>query len=115
LQNEIHAEIAAAAEVAADEVETGVDGCGVVCFALPLERVASMFSRLETREGGGRIAGAMRAHPQLVGGAGQPDTELMRALPGWIAKGGAEARFGGAGRGGVGGALEGQGGCSSTA
>src|SRR5205823_2600341 len=106
LQNEIHAEIAAAAEVAADEVETGVDGCGVVCFALPLERVAFMFSRLETREGGGRIAGAMRAHPQLVGGAGQPDTELMRALPGWIAKGGAEALFCAAGPDGLGIALK---------
>jgi L-asparaginase II len=32
----------------------------------------------------------MRAHPELIGGVGQTDTELMRALPGWIAKGGAE-------------------------
>src|SRR6059058_6349010 len=82
LQDEILAEIAAAAEIEPAELETGIDGCGVVCFALPLERVAFMFSRLETRPGGGRVAGAMRAHPQLVGGAGQSDTELMRALPG---------------------------------
>jgi L-asparaginase II len=32
----------------------------------------------------------MRSNPELVGGAGQTDTELMRALPGWVAKGGAE-------------------------
>jgi L-asparaginase II len=106
LQDEILAEIAAAAEIAPDELETGVDGCGVVCFALPLERVAFMFSRLETREGGRLVADAMRGHPQLVGGAGQPDTELMRTLPGWIAKGGAEALFCAAGPEGLGIALK---------
>src|SRR5438105_1399167 len=106
LQDEILAEIAAAADVEPGELETGVDGCGVVCFALPLERVAFIFSRLETREGGGRVAAAMRAHPQLIGGDGQPDTELMRALPGWIAKGGAEALFCAAGPDGLGIALK---------
>jgi L-asparaginase II len=106
LQEEIRGEIAAAAEIDPDELETAVDGCGVVCFALPLERVAFMFSRLETRAGGGRVAEAMRVHPQLVGGAGQPDTELMRALPGWIAKGGAEALFCAAGPDGLGVALK---------
>jgi len=34
---------------------------------------------------------AMRAHPELVRGDGDLDTELMRALPGVVAKGGAEA------------------------
>jgi len=33
----------------------------------------------------------MRAHPELVRGDGDLDTELMRALPGVVAKGGAEA------------------------
>jgi L-asparaginase II len=106
LQEEIAAEVAAAADVAPDELETAVDGCGVVCFALPLERVAFMFSRLATRDGGGRVAEAMRAHPQLVGGAAQADTELMRALPGWIAKGGAEGLLCAAGPGGLGVALK---------
>jgi L-asparaginase II len=106
LQDEIHAEVAAAAELESRELKTAVDGCGVVCFALPLERVAFMFSKLETREGGERVAAAMRVHPQLVGGAGQPDTELMRTLPGWIAKGGAEALFCAAGPGGLGVALK---------
>jgi L-asparaginase II len=106
LQDEILAEVAAAAGLDPDVVETAVDGCGVVCFSLPLDRVAFMFSRLETREGGVRVAEAMRAEPQLVGGAGQTDTELMRALPGWIAKGGAEALFCAAGPGGMGIALK---------
>ena len=90
LQRELLEEVAAAAEVAPDEVETATDGCGVVCFALPLERVANAFSRFERLEGGNRIAAAMRARPVLIGGEGATDTELMRLLPGWIAKGGAE-------------------------
>ena len=106
LQDEILAEIAAAAELDPSNFETAVDGCGVVCFALPLERVAFMFSRFETRTGGARVAAAMRAHPQLIGGAGRPDTELMRALPGWVAKGGAEALFCAAGPDGLGVALK---------
>ena len=108
LQEEIASEVAAAADVAQEELETAVDGCGVVCFALPLERVAFMFSRLETRDGGARVARAMRAHPRLVGGAGQPDTELMELLPGWLAKGGAEGLLCAAGPGGVAVALKAQ-------
>jgi L-asparaginase II len=106
LQDEILAEVFAAADVEPAAVETAVDGCGVVCFALPLERVAFMFSRLQAREGGLRVAQAMQTHPQLVGGAGQTDTELMRAVPGWIAKGGAEALFCAAGPDGTGVALK---------
>jgi L-asparaginase II len=77
-------------EVHADAIPTAVDGCGVITFAFDLERTAHAFGRLERLRGGDRIAAAMRAHPELVGGAGQTDTELMRVLPGWIAKGGAE-------------------------
>ena len=73
-----------------DSLPTAIDGCGVVTFALSLERTARAFGRLAELRGGERVAAAMRAHPELVGGAGQADTELMRALPGWIAKGGAE-------------------------
>jgi len=66
--------------------KTAVDGCGVVCFALPLEQVAFMFSWLENREGGGRVAAAMRAHPQLVGGAGQPEHRVDAGLARLTAK-----------------------------
>jgi L-asparaginase II len=82
-----HAE---AAEVDADAIPTAVDGCGVVTFALDLEHMARAFARLERVRGGDRVAAAMRAHPELVGGAGQTDTELMNVIPDWIAKGGAE-------------------------
>src|SRR5436305_2114820 len=79
-----------------------VRGCGVVTFALPLERMAYAYSRLERLDAGRRVADAMRAHPGLVGGDGSADTELMRALPGWIAKGGAEGLLCAAGPDGTG-------------
>ena len=85
---------------------TAVDGCGVVTFALSLEQTAGAFSRVAGLPGGERIAEAMRAHPELVGGAGQADTELMRALPGWVAKGGAEGLMCAADAGGLGVALK---------
>jgi L-asparaginase II len=92
----VHAE---AAEVPEDEIPAGVDGCGVVTFALSLQRMAHAFSRFEQLEGGGRIAGAMRAYPELIRGPIATDTRLMRALPGWIAKGGAEGLLCAAGQG----------------
>lgn len=90
LQQSILADVAEAADAQAGEIETAVDGCGVVTFALPLERMAFSFSRLEELAGGIRVAAAMRAHPELVGGVGSLDTELMTAADGWLAKRGAE-------------------------
>src|SRR5207248_7107822 len=46
------AEVAAAAEVSASDVPTAIDGCGVVTFALPLERMAHAFARLESLDAG---------------------------------------------------------------
>jgi L-asparaginase II len=100
---EAHAE---AAEVEADVMPTGTDGCGIVTFALTLERMAHAFSRLESLSGGERIAGAMRARPDLVGGPDSADYFLMRAAPGWLAKGGAEGLLCAAGPDGTGVALK---------
>jgi L-asparaginase II len=102
LQRALREEVAAAADIVPGQVRTGLDGCGVVCFGLPLERAAFAWSRFEQLEGGGRIAAAMRAQPVLVGGEGASDTELMRTLPGWIAKRGAEGLLCAAARDGVG-------------
>jgi L-asparaginase II len=95
-------EIARAADVAEDELATAVDGCGVVTFALPLERMALAFARLERLDGGDRVAAAMRAHPGLIRGPGGVDTVLMRAREGWIAKGGADGVMCAAGPSGLG-------------
>jgi L-asparaginase II len=98
-QRAMHAVHSEAAGVDEDEIRTGVDGCGVVTFALPLERMALAFQRLESLDGGERVASAMRTFPELIRGAGATDTSLMQALPGWIAKGGAEGLLCGAGDG----------------
>ena len=98
----IHAE---ASEVADDEIRTAIDGCGVLTFGLPLERMANAFARLPDLEGGDRVAAGMRAHPDLIRGPTASDTRLMKALPGWIAKGGAEGLLCAAG-GGIGVALK---------
>jgi L-asparaginase II len=100
------AEVAAAADVAAEEIPTAVDGCGVLTFALPLERMALMFSRLEQVDGGARVAAAMRAHPELIRGPMAADSMLMRELDGWTAKGGAEGLLCASGPGGTGLALK---------
>jgi len=89
-QDALLAEVAAAAEVDPTTIETAADGCGVLTFALPLERMAHAFSRVAGLDGGVRVVDAMRAHPELIRGPLAADTILMRTLPGWIAKGGSE-------------------------
>ena len=87
---EAHAE---AAQTDQAELATGNDGCGVVTFAMPLERMALAFANLPTLPHAQRITQAMRAKPHLVGGADGADVLLMqhpdpsRQL---VAKGGAE-------------------------
>ena len=105
-QRAMLAEVAAAAEVDPGGVPTAADGCGVVTFALPLEQMAHAFSRLPRLEGGTRVAAAMRANPDLVRGPHAADGLLMRRLPGWVAKGGAEGVLCACSPGGVGVALK---------
>jgi L-asparaginase II len=83
-------EVAAAAEVDPVSMPIGVDGCGVPTFALTLERMAHAFAGFPGLDAGPRVVQAMRAYPDLIRGPSAADTELMRSLPGWVAKGGAE-------------------------
>jgi L-asparaginase II len=73
----------------------GVDGCGAPVFALSLRGLAGAFLRLANGAPGSAertVADAMRAYPEMIGGSGpdREDTRLMRAVPGLLAKGGAE-------------------------
>lgn len=71
----------------------GVDGCGAPIFPVSLAGLARAFGRLVTAADGSperRVAEAMRARPELVGGTGRDDTVAMRAVPGLLMKGGAE-------------------------
>ena len=105
-QRAMLAEVARASDLAEDGLETAIDGCGVVTFALPLERMALAFARLERLDGGDRVAAAMRAHPALIRGPDSVDTNVMRAHEGWVAKGGAEGLMCAAGPRGLGVALK---------
>jgi L-asparaginase len=92
LQMVMRQSLAAAAGVVPEEA---VDGCGMRAYRLPLHRYAALFGLLGAATGPlGRCADAMRAHPDLVRGAGEIDTELMRAEPELVAKVGAEATIG---------------------
>jgi L-asparaginase II len=110
VQRGCHAAHAEAAEVEPEDAAS--DGCGVVTFALPLWRMAHAYGRLESLPGGDRIAAAMRAHPNLVGGPNGVDFRLMRAAPGWLAKGGAEGLLCAAGPDGLGVAIKSEDGAS---
>jgi L-asparaginase II len=112
VQQACRAAHAEAAELDAASLPTATDGCGVVTFALSLERMARAFARFERLPAGERIAGAMRAHPDLVGGADGADVQLMRAAPGWFAKGGAEGLLCAGGPDGIGVALKSEDGAS---
>ena len=80
------------------EVRLGVDGCGVPVHAVPLRAVATLYARLGVPERVpdleaevARAAGAMVAEPYMVAGRDRFETALMQAVPGVLAKDGAEA------------------------
>jgi L-asparaginase len=81
--------VAQAARMHGADIPTCPDGCGVVCFGLPLRVAAAMYARLWDEHP--RQASAMRARPDMVRGPGELDTELMRHVPGLVSKCGAEA------------------------
>ncbi|MER5318518.1 asparaginase [Streptosporangium roseum] len=70
-----------------------VDGCGAPLFGLSLTGLARAVQGLVLAAPGTApraVADAMREYPEYVGGTGHVNTSLMRALPGAVAKGGAE-------------------------
>ncbi|MER6837625.1 asparaginase [Streptomyces cellulosae] len=84
-------------ELAGEKVTaTGVDGCGAPLFAISLSGLARAFGRLASAPEGTlehRVVKAMSTHPEYVGGTGRDVTRLMRALPGAVAKDGAEGVY----------------------
>jgi L-asparaginase II len=83
-------------ELCAEQVSAiGVDGCGAPLFGLSLVGLARGFARVAMARDGAEaaVATAMRTHPDLVGGTGRDVTALMRAVPGLVAKDGAEACY----------------------
>ncbi|MCC8249656.1 asparaginase [Saccharothrix luteola] len=73
----------------------GVDGCGAPLLGISLSGLARAFRELARAQDGPeqRIAQAMNAHPEWVGGTDRDVTKLMRAIPGAVAKDGAEGVY----------------------
>ena len=74
----------------------GVDGCGAPVHAVSPLGLAVAFGRIaaarpQTPEG--RVAQAVRAHPEWLGGTGRDVTALVRGVPGLVAKDGAEGVY----------------------
>jgi L-asparaginase II len=77
-------------------VHATVDGCGAPLFSTTLVGLARGFSRLVTAPAGSpeaRVAAAMSGHPTLVGGEHRDATAAMRAVPGAVAKDGADGVY----------------------
>ncbi len=94
LQRALRAEL----ELVAGEpvVHSGVDGCGAPIWAITLTGLARAFAGCVTAAEGSpprRVADAMRRHPEMVGGTGRDVTGFMTAVPGLLAKEGAEAIY----------------------
>lgn len=72
-----------------------VDGCGAPLLSTSLTGLARAFSRLATATTGPehRVAEAVRRHPEYVSGTTRDELALLRALPGSIAKAGAEGCY----------------------
>ncbi|GAA2612999.1 asparaginase [Streptomyces roseoviolaceus] len=75
---------------------TGVDGCGAPLFAIGYRGLARAFTKLATgheRSLEQRVARAMNTYAEYVGGTGRDVTRLMGAIPGSVAKEGAEGVY----------------------
>ncbi len=87
--------------VPVSKVRMAVDGCSAPTFAVTLRETARAYARLVAAasvvtgspaltSAAARVAAAMRACPEMISGEGMLDTILMRAIPGLVAKIGAD-------------------------
>ncbi len=98
VQQRCLAEVSRWTDVPVGSIRTAVDGCGVVCYGIPLRNMALAYARLGHGAWGGgegaanppgptphaQVVEAMLRHPELVAGQGRPCTEMMRAHPGRV-------------------------------
>jgi L-asparaginase II len=102
-QREVFRSVSRFSGVPVEELRFGVDGCGLPAFIIPLRAIALMHARLvappaefddATRDACRRVVAAMSAHPEMVEGDGELDTEIMRAAAGQlVSKVGAEGVY----------------------
>lgn len=99
VQRRMLREIARWSGVREADVDVAVDGCGVLCFSVPITDMAASFARFaaaaERGEAPARIVSAMTTHPFMVGGTGRACTAVMeRTGPSAFVKLGAEGVYG---------------------
>ncbi len=73
-----------------------VDGCGAPLYSCTVAGLARSYAALADAAPGtpeGRVAAAMAAHPWHVAGTGRASVALVEAVPGLVAKEGAEGVF----------------------
>jgi L-asparaginase II len=99
VQGRILAEISRWLDVPYEAIALGTDGCGVVCFGLPLRQMAFAYARLARAARNGEreptyVVGAMTSYPEMVAGEGRLCTDLMVQTVGRLfAKVGAEGMY----------------------
>jgi L-asparaginase II len=79
-----------------DAAFIGIDGCGAPAHAMSLTALARVFRTVvmsDPTSAPGKVAHAMRSHPEMVGGPTRDVTLLMQGVPGLLGKDGAEGVF----------------------
>ncbi len=86
-----------AEELSGEHIDkVGVDGCGAPLFGFSLIALARAFRAIAVAADGTgehRVRTAMSTYPEWVGGTGSEVARLMRAVPGAVAKDGAEGVY----------------------
>ena len=100
VQRRMLGEIQRWTKLSGQQIRTGVDGCGVVCFAVPLREIAASFARFAAAaardEAVARVVNAMTEHSFMVGGTGRTCTDVMKQAAGrTFVKVGAEGVYAG--------------------
>ncbi|KRE90542.1 asparaginase [Paenibacillus sp. Soil766] len=102
VQNLMLAAVSAMSDMPKEQIELGIDGCGVPVFGMPINHLALAFARLGSPEGLSaqranacqRIVNAVRKYPQFLAGSDRFDTRLIEVTKGRvIGKMGAEGIF----------------------
>lgn len=102
-QKIIHKIVTMAAGIPEEDLDIGIDGCGVPVFYLPLDRMAYAYARLANAEEGNwgeyteaaiKIRDAMCAYPEMVSGTKRIDKAVVEVTGGRVmAKIGADAVY----------------------
>ncbi|CAN5212351.1 asparaginase [soil metagenome] len=99
VQGRMRTEVAHWVGMPEEALVLGRDGCGVVCFGLPVRNMALGFARLAAaararKRGPEEVVTAMTEHPEMIAGEGRFCTSLIRQAAGRLfAKIGAEGVY----------------------